>query len=216
MAMSELAVRRLGRVGYTTTLESMRSWTRARGPHAMDEIWLLEHPPVYTRGVSCTSLPRAGVDSIPVVDSDRGGQMTYHGPGQLIVYLLLDLRRLGLGIRQLVNLIEQVLVDYLAEQGLVAGTRSGAPGVYIGEAKIAALGLRVCSGCTYHGLSFNVGVDLAPFSRIDPCGYHGLAVTSLCELGLEPDMGAVADRLQALIAKALGMGTRPCGRRQCA
>ena len=171
---------------------SMQAFTNRREKHTQDEIWLLQHPPVFTRGVSCRQLPNRLLPStMKVVDSDRGGQITYHGPGQLVVYLLLDLRRRQLGVRSFVSLLETVIIDALGQHGLEAGRRPEAPGVYVGGAKIAALGLRVRSGCCYHGISLNIDLDLTPFSWIDPCGYAGLAVTSVVEQGVTTSIESI-------------------------
>ena len=184
MSLTSLVVRELGLCEYETTMVSMQTFTNRREKNTQDEIWLLQHPPVFTRGVRCRQLPTRLLPSTKKgVYSDRGGQITYHGPGQLVVYLLLDLRRRQLGVRSFVSLLETVIIDVLGQHGLEAGRRPEAPGVYVGGAKIAALGLRVRSGCCYHGISLNIDLDLTPFSWIDPCGYAGLAVTSVVEQG---------------------------------
>ena len=192
---SSVVVRHLGRCEYQPVMKAMRGWTHKRSPSTVDEIWVLEHFPVYTRGVSCWDEPRCLTGEVPVVDSDRGGQITYHGPGQLVVYLLLDLRRLGLGIRGLVSLIEQTVIGLLGEHAIEATTEPGAPGVYVSGSKIAAIGFRIHRGCCYHGLSLNVGMDLTPFQSIDPCGYAGLRVTQLRELGLTVAFARVRQQL---------------------
>ena len=181
----EVRLRRLGRVEYEPTWRAMQKFTSERAADAADEIWLLEHPPVYTLGVAgrAEHLPRAA-NGIPVVRTDRGGQITYHGPGQVVLYTLLDLRRRGLTVRPLVRLLELSVIDLLAAYGVEAAGRVDAPGVYIHGAKIAALGLRIRDGCCYHGLAFNVDMDLSPFHAIDPCGYPGLAVTQARSLGI--------------------------------
>ena len=176
-------------------MEAMRGWTRERSPSTADEIWVLEHFPVYTRGVSCRDEPRCLTNQVPVVNSDRGGKITYHGPGQLIVYLLLDLRRLGLGIRDLVSLIERTVIGLLGEQAVQATIEPGAPGVYVSGSKVAAIGFRIHRGCCYHGLSLNVDMDLTPFQSIDPCGYVDLQVTQLRELGVTVAFTRVRQRL---------------------
>ena len=192
MSLTSLVVRELGLCEYETTMVSMQTFTNRREKHTKDEIWLLQHPPVFTRGVSCRQLPNRLLPStMKVVDSDRGGQITYHGPGQLVVYLLLDLRRRQLGVRSFVSLLETVIIDVLGQHGLEAGRRPEAPGVYVGGAKIAALGLRVRSGCCYHGISLNIDLDLSPFSWIDPCGYAGLAVTSVVEQGVTTSIESI-------------------------
>jgi lipoyl(octanoyl) transferase len=189
-------VRRLGLVDYLPTWEAMRTFTAARTPATPDELWLLQHRPIYTYGVSGRSehLPRAD-SGIAVVKVDRGGQITYHGPGQIVLYALLDLRRRDLTVRGLVWRLEQAVLDLLAQFGVCAQRRAGAPGVYAGDAKIAALGLRVSRGCSYHGLSLNVDVDLEPFRAIDPCGYPGLAVTRTSDLGVGATVELLGERL---------------------
>ena len=192
MSLTSLVVRELGLCEYETTMVSMQTFTNRREKNTQDEIWLLQHPPVFTRGVSCRQLPNRLLPStMKVVDSDRGGQITYHGPGQLVVYLLLDLRRRQLGVRSFVSLLETVIIDVLGQHGLEAGRRPEAPGVYVGGAKIAALGLRVRSGYCYHGMSLNIDLDLTPFSWIDPCGYAGLAVTSVVEQGVTTSIESI-------------------------
>ena len=193
-----LRIQRLGTdVDYATTLDAMRAFTERRDPSTADEFWLLQHPPVFTQGVAGRAEHLLAPGDIPVVGVDRGGQVTYHGPGQWVLYLLVDLRRRGLGVRALVTLIEQGLIDTLSSFGISAAADPSAPGVYVDGAKIAALGLRVRRGCSYHGLSLNVDMDLEPFSRVNPCGYAGLEVTSMKELLGDdcPSMDVVADRL---------------------
>jgi len=181
----EVLLHRLGRVDYEPTWRAMQAFTSARAAGAADELWLLEHPPVYTLGVAgrAEHLPRVA-NGIPVVRTDRGGQITYHGPGQIVLYTLLDLRRRGLAVRPLVRLLELSVIDVLAAYGVAAAARVEAPGVYVAGAKIAALGLRIRDGCCYHGLAFNADMDLTPFRAIDPCGYSGLEVTQARELGI--------------------------------
>ena len=205
--MLPLEFRRLGTRDYAATMAKMREWTRARGSETPDEIWFLEHTPVYTQGVSCRESVQDGGSEIPLLKSDRGGQITYHGPGQLVAYLLLDLRRLGLGVRQLVSLIETSLITLLDQFGLDAVTQPGAPGVYVDGEKIAALGLRVRSGCCYHGLSLNVDMDLDPFSRINPCGFSGLRVTSMKAQGLGVTVGEATDTLEEILRARLSSET---------
>lgn len=190
-------VRWLGLVDYRETWDAMRAFTDSRDAASTDEIWLLQHPPVFTQGQAGRAEHLLLPGDIPVVQSDRGGQVTYHGPGQLVAYLLLDIRRRRMGIRDLVDLIEQSIVALLEGYGIAGQSRRDAPGVYVGEAKIAALGLRVRRGCSYHGLSLNVEMDLEPFSRINPCGYEGMAVTSLgdCLGGQPPSMEEVGESL---------------------
>ena len=177
-------IRSLGRVEYEPTWRAMQDFTAQRTPDTPDEIWLLEHPPVYTQGQAGRAEHLIAATDIPVVPIDRGGQITYHGPGQVVAYVLVDLRRRGYGIRDLVSRMEQAVIDLLAAQGVVAARLAGAPGIYVDGAKIAALGLRVKHGCTYHGLAFNVDMDLTPFAAINPCGYAGMAVTQCRDLGV--------------------------------
>ena len=184
----------------------MQGWTRQRISSTADEIWVLEHFPVYTRGVSCRDEPRCVTGEVPVVDSDRGGQITYHGPGQLVVYFLLDLRRLGLGIRDLVSLIEQTVIGLLSEHAVEATIEPGAPGVYVSGSKVAAIGFRIHRGCCYHGLSLNVDMDLTPFQSIDPCGYTGLQVTHLRGLGVTVAFARVRQRLVDRLTAELRYG----------
>jgi lipoyl(octanoyl) transferase len=162
----------------------MQDFTAQRTADTPDELWLLEHPPVYTQGQAGRAEHLIAATDIPVVPIDRGGQITYHGPGQVVVYVLVDLRRRGYGIRELVTRMEQAVIDLLAAHGVAAARLAGAPGIYVDGAKIAALGLRVKQGCTYHGLAFNVDMDLAPFTAINPCGYAGMAVTQCRDLGV--------------------------------
>lgn len=196
-------VRRLGRVEYEPVWRAMQAFTAARDEASPDEIWLLEHPPVYTQGQAGKPEHLIAPTAIPVVPIDRGGQITYHGPGQLVAYVLVDLRRRGYGIRELVTRIEQAVIDVLAEAGVTAARLPGAPGVYVAGAKIAALGLRVKHGCTYHGLSFNVAMDLAPFTSINPCGYPGMAVTQCSDLGVAMTMDEAGERMAAALQTAI-------------
>lgn len=189
-------VQRLGTVPYAPTLDRMREFTLARDSNTRDELWLLEHLPVYTAGIAAKTEHWPRFDNgIPVIRIDRGGQITYHGPGQLIAYLLLDLRRRGLSVRPLVRLMEQAVIEVLAGYGITAHGRPEAPGVYVGEAKIAALGLRIRNGCCYHGLALNVDVDLAPFHAINPCGYPGLKVIRTADLGITDNRAQIGERL---------------------
>lgn len=190
---AETRVRHLRLVEYEPTWRAMQTFTADRHSWTADEIWLLQHPPVYTLGIAGKSehLPRVD-NGIPVVRTDRGGQITYHGPGQVVAYLLLDMRRLHLNVRSLVRRMEQAVIDLLGEHRLDAHGREDAPGVYVGAAKIAALGLRVRNGCCYHGIALNVDMDLAPFRAIDPCGYPGLDVTQMRDLDITEDVERVA------------------------
>ncbi len=199
-----LVIKHLGLQPYEETWRAMRDYTDRRDEASTDQLWLLEHPPVFTLGQAGKPEHLLDPGAIPVIQSDRGGQVTYHGPGQLLAYLLLDLRRAGLGVRGLVTRLEQAVVDMLAERGISATGRRDAPGVYVGEAKIAAIGLRVRHGCSLHGISLNVAMDLAPFSRINPCGYPGLPVTQLSELLPGADLSDVQRALPHYLARALG------------
>jgi lipoyl(octanoyl) transferase len=172
----KLQIRRLGRVAYEPTWQAMLDFTVKRTAETPDEIWIVEHDPVFTLGQAGKPEHLLNDVGIPVVKIDRGGQITYHGPGQVVLYLLLDLHRLKIKVRELVTSIEQAIIDFLAAYGVNAERRSGAPGVYVGDAKIAALGLKIKNGCSYHGLSLNVDMDLYPFTAINPCGYAGLKV----------------------------------------
>ena len=177
----------------------MKQFTAARNADTLDEIWVLQHPPVYTQGLAGKPEHLLRATDIPVIKIDRGGQITYHGPGQIVAYLLLDLRRWKINVRQLVRLMEQAVIDLLAQHGVKAQGREDAPGVYVAGAKIAALGLKIRNGCCYHGLSFNVDIDLTPFSNINPCGHAGLRVTQVCELGITVPI----NELQAELAQNL-------------
>ncbi|MEO7727031.1 MAG: lipoyl(octanoyl) transferase LipB [Burkholderiales bacterium] len=190
------AIKRLGLAEYAPTLQAMREFTANRNAATPDELWLVQHPPVYTLGVAARAqhLPRIG-NGIPVVKTDRGGQITFHGPGQPVIYLLLDLKRYGLSVRPLVRLMENAVIDLLAQYNVAATGRIDAPGVYAGNAKVAALGLRIRNGCSYHGLALNTDMDLEPFRAIDPCGYPGLEVTQTRDLGVNETPDALGDQL---------------------
>ena len=196
--VEEIVVKRLGRVGYTETLETMRDFTKRRDEATPDELWLLEHPPVYTlgQGAKHTAIQNA----IPLVQADRGGDITYHGPGQIVLYTLVDLGRRGIKVKPFVALLEQAVIDLIDGRG---ERRPGAPGVYVNGAKIAALGIRVRQGRAYHGLSLNVDMDLSPFSAIDPCGYPGLAVTQMKDIGMPHDVTMVGDKLMRILARKI-------------
>lgn len=195
----------LGRQPYEPVWARMQAFTDLREPHSPDEFWLLEHEPVYTQGRAGKAEHLLEAGDIPVVRSDRGGQITYHGPGQLMVYTLLDLGRLGLGIRSLVSALERAIVDCLSGYGIQARGRRDAPGVYVGDAKIASLGLRVRRDCCYHGLALNVRMDLAPFARINPCGYRGLQMTQVADLGGPQDIRVVGQDLLPHLRQQLGL-----------
>jgi lipoyl(octanoyl) transferase len=196
-------VRHLGLAEFVPTYQTMRSFTEDRNATTPDELWVLQHPPVYTVGIAgrAEHFPRSG--DVPIARIDRGGQITYHGPGQVIVYALVDLARRGLTVRGMVSLIEQAVIELLAAHGVGAGRRKGAPGVYVDGAKIAALGFRVRRGCCYHGVALNVDMDLAPFSAIDPCGYPGLAVTQTCAHGVVAGTTELGGELARRIARML-------------
>jgi lipoyl(octanoyl) transferase len=208
-------LRDLGRAEYLPTWQAMREFTARRGPDTADELWLVEHPPVFTLGQAGRREHLRDAGGIPVVATDRGGQVTYHGPGQVVVYTLLDLRRLGIFVRELVYRIEQAVIQTLDASGVCGERVRGAPGVYVrdprsaaagelaGYAKIAALGIKVSRGCSYHGVALNVAMDLAPFSRIDPCGYAGLPTVDLSTLGASTSWRAAADRLTGRLAQHL-------------
>lgn len=200
-----LNIRQLGRQPYQPVWDAMERFTAERGEHGVDELWLLEHDPVYTLGQAGKPEHVLMPGDIPVIRCNRGGQVTYHGPGQLVAYPLIDIRRLGLGVRELVNRIEQAIIDTLGHWRISAERRPGAPGVYVGEAKIAALGLRVRHGCSFHGLACNVNMDLAPFYGINPCGYTGLQVTQMLELAGETALSEVAAELVSQLSRQLGL-----------
>jgi lipoyl(octanoyl) transferase len=202
---SPIILRTLGRRDYASVWRAMRAFTDGRDDDTPSELWLVEHPPVFTQGQAGKPEHLLDPGGIPVVQSDRGGQVTYHGPGQVVLYLLLDLRRAGLGIRALVTRMEEAVIGLLAEQGIDATARPDAPGVYVNGAKIASLGLRVRHGRSYHGLALNVDMDLSPFGRINPCGYRGLAVTQLADLGSSLDTGQAGETMARLLADRLNM-----------
>lgn len=193
-------VKQLGRAEYLPTAAAMRAFTARRGTDTADELWLVEHPPVYTLGLGAdpASGPQGSHD-IPVLRSERGGEITYHGPGQVVLYTLVDLARRGIGVRAYVSLLEQAVIDLLAEVGVAAERWAGAPGVYVGGAKVAALGLRVSRGRCYHGVALNADMDLTPFAAIDPCGFPDLRVTQTRDLGIERSPRELGERLAALL-----------------
>ena len=196
-------VRHRGEVDYHQTWQNMQDFTNSRQQETADELWFLQHPPVYTLGKNGKAEHVLNSAAIPVINSDRGGQVTYHGPGQIVVYTLLDLNRLKIGVRELVTVIEQSIIELLASYGVNSSARRDAPGVYVNDAKIAALGLRVRKGCSFHGLALNVDMDLEPFSRINPCGYQGLEVTQLKNLVLDIEINDVVADLQQTLVKNL-------------
>jgi lipoyl(octanoyl) transferase len=201
-----ILVRQLGRTDYTQTWLAMQQFNTDRTPSTTDEVWVTEHFPVYTLGLNRQGVRLPEATDIPLVMTDRGGKITYHGPGQLILYPLLDLKRHGLSVRKLVSVLENSVIAWLAEYGVQAQAKSNAPGVYVQEAKIAALGLRIKNNGSYHGLSVNVAMDLSPFSAIDPCGYAGLAVTQTQDLGLQLTLSQAAEQLTAKLVKQLEHG----------
>ena len=202
---ASLVVKHLGCVDYLATWHAMRDFTLHRTADTRDEMWIVQHPAVYTLGVATRSehLPRID-NGIPVVKTDRGGQITYHGPGQLVVYLMLDMLRRKITVRPLVRLMENAVIDLLAEYAVAANSRTDAPGVYVGDAKVAALGLRIRNGRCYHGLALNIDMDLEPFYAIDPCGYPGLGVTQARALGIADPVDVVADKLTGYLQRRLG------------
>ncbi|MDH5423394.1 MAG: lipoyl(octanoyl) transferase LipB [Gammaproteobacteria bacterium] len=211
--MSSVLVRQLGLQEYEPVWRKMQEFTAQRDADTEDEIWLLQHPPVFTQGMNGKPEHILNTSNIPVVEIDRGGQVTYHGPGQLVVYCLIDLKRKKFGIRQMVSALEQAVIDFLADKNITALARKDAPGVYVENAKIAALGLRVKRGCSYHGLSLNVDMDLSAFAQINPCGYEGMAVTQLKNLGLQDSFAEVEQQILGKLCQHFDIetGTRQIG-----
>jgi lipoyl(octanoyl) transferase len=208
MAVADtLILRSLGQVPYDISWQQMQGFTNSRDDQTPDEIWLLEHAPVFTQGQAGKAEHVLNAGVIPVVQADRGGQVTYHGPGQLVVYLLLNLRRKSLGVRDLVDLMEQSVVELLGEYGIEAYPKPDAPGVYVGEAKICSLGLRVRRGCSFHGLALNLDMDMEPFLRINPCGYAGMAMTQLSSLVPGLDSAAAVSRMGDILINKIGYTT---------
>ena len=197
-------IRHLGRTEFETTWRAMQDFTSARSAETPDEIWLTEHLPVYTLGLNRKDLRMPSRDDIPIVNTDRGGKITYHGPGQSIIYVLIDLKRKGINVRQLVSAMENAVVALLLEANIHGLTRTDAPGVYVQDRKIASVGLRLKKECCYHGISLNVNMDLAPFNAIDPCGYQGLEVTQLNDLGIHLSQAEAAEKLLKYLTKELG------------
>jgi len=206
-APTGVEIRTLGRTDYQATWRAMQAFTAARTADTPDEIWLTEHPPVYTLGLAGRREHLLRDNGIPAIKVDRGGQITYHGPGQLVAYVLMDLKRAKLGVRDMVRRIEAAVIQWLDSVGISAYGKDSAPGVYVattrGEAKIAALGLKVRNGCTYHGLAVNIAMDLSPFADIDPCGYPGLGVTQLADLGVARSLDAAGAELAPILARHL-------------
>ena len=190
----------LGLQDYTRTWDAMKNFTQARDANTEDELWIVEHPSVFTQGISGKDEHLLENSDIPVVSTDRGGQITYHGPGQLIVYCLIDLKRLGIGVKKMVSLIEVSIMDLLAKHKIESHIKTGAPGVYVDGAKIAALGLKIKNGRTYHGLSLNVAMELSAFAQINPCGYQGLKVTQMCDLTDNISLESIANELTQILS----------------
>ena len=208
-ATRPLRVRELGHRAYGPVWRAMQAFTDARDATTADELWLVEHAPVFTLGQAGRPEHVLMPGAIPVLHVDRGGQVTYHGPGQIVAYPLLDLRRMKLGVREYVHRIEQAVIDTLLEWNIIGARREGAPGVYVAGAKVAALGIRVRRGCSFHGLAFNIAMDLEPFGRINPCGYAGLQVTSMLDLGGPSGVDAVKPVLLDELARQFGMAFAP-------
>lgn len=196
-------IRSLGRADYEPVWRAMQEFTRTRDATTADELWFVEHPPVFTLGLAAKPEHVLDAGPIPVVRIDRGGQVTFHGPGQLVAYVMLDLHRAGYGVKEMVRRLEQSVLDLLRDYGIAGERRAGMPGVYVDGAKIAAVGLRVSRGCSYHGIALNVDADLASFARINPCGYPGLAATRLADLGVRDTIAAVQQRWQAHLVAGL-------------
>lgn len=201
--MTDIFVRSIGTMAYQPAVAQMREFTDNRDNTSRDELWVLQHPPVFTLGQAADAAHLLTPRDIEIVQTDRGGQVTYHGPGQLIVYVLVDLKRLGMGVRTLVRIMEDAVIRFLATFNVRAKSRADAPGVYVDAKKIAALGLRVRRGCTFHGLSLNVDMDLSPFTDINPCGYAGLQVTQLKDEGIELTVEEAGSRLTAVLSDLL-------------
>lgn len=205
-----LNIRHLGLRPYQAVWDEMKQFTSERNENTLDELWLLEHPPVYTQGQAGKPEHIINTSKIPVIQSDRGGQITYHAPGQLVVYILMDIRRQHLGIRTLVNYLEQVLISVLGQFNIVAQTKTGAPGVYVGEEKIASIGLRVKNGCTYHGVALNVAMDLGPFSGINPCGFAALQMTQVSAFNNHVTINDVSNKFIHEFLMAFGFHQKTC------
>ncbi|MEK7990412.1 MAG: lipoyl(octanoyl) transferase LipB [Thiotrichaceae bacterium] len=203
MLQHSVVIKQLGLVPYLPIYDAMRDFTLQRDEQAIDELWVLQHPPVYTMGLAAKPEHLLNTGQIPVENIDRGGQVTYHGTGQLVIYVLMNVKRKHWGVRQLVQQLEQAVIDYLATEKIIAQRRDKAPGVYVNQKKIAALGLRIKRGCSYHGLSLNVDMDLSPFQGINPCGYEGLEVTQLKDLGVTASFQQVSDNFVNHLVQAL-------------
>lgn len=202
--MTSLIVRNLNQQPYLPTFERMQTFTNTRDAETPDELWVLEHEAVFTQGQAGKLEHLLNTGDIPVVQADRGGQVTYHGPGQLIIYIMLDLKRKGIGVRDLVSIMEQSVVDLLAEYGVSGAPKADAPGVYVDGKKICSLGLRVRRGCSFHGLALNIDMDLEPFLRINPCGYAGLEMTQLGQFSPEVKLSQAAKQLVTYLSKRIG------------
>ncbi len=200
-----IVIRNLGRTDYEPVWRAMQSFTDSRGAHTPDEIWFTEHEPVFTLGLNASREHLLAPGDIPVIQIDRGGQVTYHGPGQLMIYPLLDIRRANIGVRPLVTALEQSVVDLVAESGVSAASRCDAPGVYVDGVKIASVGLRIRRGASFHGMALNVDVDLEPFSRINPCGFTDLEVTDLARLGAGSKLDDIRQRLLPHFLRHVGL-----------
>jgi len=209
LAPANLNIQRLGRQPYREVWDAMRAFTADRSGATPDEIWLVEHPPVFTLGLNGKSEHLLAPGDIPVIEVDRGGQVTYHGPGQVVAYLLLDLRRRRMGVRDAVSLMEASILGVLENHGVLGTLRPNAPGVYVDDAKVAALGLRVRRGCCYHGLSLNIDMDLEPFARINPCGYSGQPVTQLADLGIDLTAEAAGEAVLDSLSRRLDATATP-------
>lgn len=203
--MSQIVIRKLGLQDYEPVWRAMQSFTDTRDESTDDEIWFCEHQPVFTLGLNSAPEHLLAPGEIPVVQIDRGGQVTYHGPGQLMIYPLIDIRRASIGVRDLVTALEQCVVDLVAEFGIQAASRCDAPGVYVDGVKLASVGLRIRRGASFHGMALNVSVDLEPFSRINPCGFENLEVSNLHRLGADSDLDTVRDRLLPHLLRHLGL-----------
>ncbi len=200
---SSILIRHLGLVPFEPTYKAMQQFTNSRKPDTPDELWLLQHPPVYTLGQAGKPEHLLNTGDIPIYFIDRGGQVTYHGPGQLIVYVLINIKRRNWGVKKLVQALEQAVIDFLASQQILANRRETAPGVYVQERKIASLGLRIRRGCSYHGLSFNIDMDLTPFQGINTCGYKNLEVTQLRDLGIRKNFADITKQFLSYLLDAL-------------
>lgn len=202
--MNNFHLYNLGKIEYSVAFSHQKQFVKQRHPDTVDEVWCLEHPPVYTLGLSGKTEHIIDRGNIPIVQTDRGGQVTYHGPGQLVVYPLLDLKRRKISVKNYVRLLEQAIMDTLNEFDVSARRIQGAPGVYVDDRKIAALGIRMRKGCCYHGISLNVDMDLSPYDGINPCGYEGLAVTQLKDLGVDTNISSIMPVLATALANQLG------------